>query len=59
MKIIEYKLDPQDQPRSYHPQTVPDYVIDGGYWINPDNEKMIGGCLEGNIPGQFYQHSIF
>ena len=50
MTIIEYKLDPQDQPRSYHPKTVPDYVSDGGYWFNLDNEKMIGVGLEGSIP---------
>ena len=50
MTIIEYKLDPQDQPRSYHPKTVPYYVSDGGYWINSDNEKMIGVGVEGSIP---------
>ena len=50
MTIIEYKLDPQDEPRSYHPKTVPDYVSDGGYWINSDNEKMIGVGVEGIIP---------
>ena len=50
MTFIEYKLDPQDEPRSYHPKTVPDYVSDGGYWINPDNEKMIGVGVDGSIP---------
>ena len=50
MTFIEYKLDPQDEPRSYHPKTVPDYVSDGGYWINPDNEKMIGVGVDGSMP---------
>jgi len=51
MTIIEYILDPQDKPRSYHPKTVPSYVTDGGFWINPDgSEKMIGIGLEGSIP---------
>ena len=43
MTIIEYILDPQDKPRSFHPKTIPSYVNDGGYWRNPDgSEKMIG-----------------
>ena len=50
MTIVEYILDPQDKPRSFHPQTVPSYITDGGYWINPDGEKMIGVGLEGSIP---------
>ena len=51
MTIIEYILDPQDKPRSYHPKTIPSYVTDGGYWLNPDgSEKMIGIGLEGSIP---------
>ena len=51
MTIIEYILDPQDKPRSYHPQTIPSYVSDGGYFINPDgSEKRIGVGVEGNIP---------
>tara|TARA_R100000306_G_C4323504_1_gene116411 strand:+ start:416 stop:727 length:312 start_codon:yes stop_codon:yes gene_type:complete len=51
MTIIEYILDPQDKPRSYNPKTVPSYIIDGGYWMNPDgSEKMIGVGLEGSIP---------
>ena len=51
MTIIEYKLDPQDKPRSFYPKTIPSYVTDGGYWMNPDgSEKMIGVGLEGSIP---------
>ena len=51
MTIIEYILDPQDKLRSYNPKTVPSYITDGGYWMNPDgSEKMIGIGLEGSIP---------
>ena len=51
MTIVEYKLDPQDKPRSYHPKTIPSYITDGGYWLNPDgSEMMIGVGLEGSIP---------
>ena len=51
MTIVEYILDPQDKPRSYHPKTIPSYITDGGYWLNPDgSEKMIGVGLEGSIP---------
>ena len=54
MKIVEYKLDPQDKPRSFHPKTLPSFVTDGGYWIHPDgSEVMIGMVkvgLEGSIP---------
>ena len=49
MTIIEYILDPQDKPRSFHPKTIPSYVNDGGYWRNPDgSEKMIGMQVEGS-----------
>ena len=51
MVIVEYILDPQDKPRSFHPRTVPSYITDGGYWMNPDgSEKMIGVGIEGSIP---------
>ena len=50
MVIVEYKLDPQDKPRSYHPKTIPSFITDGGYWMNPDDEKMIGIGSEGDIP---------
>ena len=51
MVIVEYILDPQDKPRSYHPKTIPDFIVDGGWWINQDgSEKMIGTALEGSIP---------
>ena len=51
MTIVEYILDPQDKPRSYHPQTIPSWISDGGAWINPDGSgKMIGVGVEGSIP---------
>ena len=51
MTIIEYILDPQDKPRSFHPKKIPSYVTDGGYWFNPDgSEKMIGVGKEDSIP---------
>ena len=51
MTIVEYILDPQDKPRSYSPKTIPSYITDGGYWMNPDgSEKMIGVGLEDSIP---------
>tara|TARA_Y100001949_G_C15906588_1_gene295001 strand:+ start:244 stop:555 length:312 start_codon:yes stop_codon:yes gene_type:complete len=42
MTIVEYILDPQDKPRSYHPKTIPSFISDGGYFVNPDGEMMIG-----------------
>jgi hypothetical protein len=51
MTIVEYILDPQDKPRSYHPKTIPSFITDGGHWINPNgSEKMIGIGVEGSIP---------
>ena len=51
MTIIEYKLDPQDKPRSFHPKTIPSYITDGGHWVNPDgSEKMIGIVADENEP---------
>jgi hypothetical protein len=51
MAIIEYILDPQDKPRSYHPKTIPSFISEGGVWPNPDgSEKMIGIGVEGSIP---------
>tara|TARA_Y100000310_G_scaffold315932_1_gene367097 strand:- start:34 stop:348 length:315 start_codon:yes stop_codon:yes gene_type:complete len=51
MTIVEYILDPQDKPRSYHPKTIPSWISDGGVWQNPDgSEKMIGVGVEGSIP---------
>ena len=51
MAIVEYILDPQDKPRSYHPKTIPSFITDGGYFMNPDgSEKLIGVGLEGSIP---------
>ena len=43
MTIVEYELN-LSKP------TIPTYVTDGGYWINPDNDKLIGVGLEGSIP---------
>ena len=53
MTIIEYILDPQD-----HPKTLPSYVADGGYWINPDGEKMIGVGKEGSIPDSVTTYTL-
>ena len=50
MVIVEYILDPQDKPRSYNPKTIPSYITDGGYWLNPDDEAMIGIGEEGSVP---------
>ena len=59
MTIIEYILDPQDKPRSYNPKTVPSYITDGGYWMNPDgSEKMIGIGLEGSIPDSLTKFTL-
>ena len=44
MTIVEYELNLSEP-------TIPVYVTDGGYWMNPDgSEKMIGVGLEGSIP---------
>ena len=48
MTIVEYKLDPQDQPESYHPKTIPTFITAGGNWRNPDNYRMIGIQVEGS-----------
>ena len=50
MTIVEYKLDPQDKPRSFNPKTIPTWVTDGGHWWNPENEKMIAVVPDDNIP---------
>ena len=50
MTIVEYVLDPQDKPRSYHPKTLPSFITDGGHWINPSSEQLIGIGKEGSIP---------
>ena len=42
MTIVEYILDPQDKPRSYNPKTTPSFISDGGQFVNPDGEMMIG-----------------
>ena len=51
MTIIEYKLDPQDKPRSFHPKTIPSYVTNGGYFMNPDgSDKIIAVVSDDNVP---------
>ena len=42
MTIIEYKLHPSPQGMK-----VPDFVTDGGYWINPDDHTLIGMIPDG------------
>ena len=57
--IVEYKLDPQDKPRSFHPKTVPSFITDGGYWFNPDgSEKMIGVGSEGDVPNTMVVYTL-
>ena len=60
MRIVEYILDPQDKPRSYHPKTIPSFITDGGYWFNSDgSEKMIGiGKDEGEIPDTMVAYNL-
>jgi hypothetical protein len=59
MMIVEYILNPQDKPRSYNPKTIPSYITDGGYWMNPDgSEKMIGVGLEGSIPDSITTYTL-
>ena len=50
MTIIEYILDPQDKPRSYHPKTMPSYITDGGHWINPDGSGKMIGIANNSVP---------
>ena len=50
MVIVEYILDPQDKPRSYHPKTMPSYITDGGHWINPDGSGKMIGIANNSVP---------
>ena len=50
MAIVEYILDPQDKPRAYHPKTIPSYITDGGYWINPDGSEKMIGIADDSVP---------
>ena len=50
MAIVEYILDPQDKPRSYHPKTTPSYITDGGYWWNPDGSENMIGVANDSVP---------
>ena len=58
MVIVEYKLDPQDKPRSFHPKTIPSFITDGGYWLNPDDETMIGIGSDGDIPETMVAYTL-
>ena len=50
MTLIEYTLDGGK---------IPSFVIDGGHWVNPDdNYKMIGVGLEGSIPDNITTYSL-
>ena len=40
MRIIEYKMQKADNDNPYHFH-VPDYVKNGGYWLNPDDDTLI------------------
>ena len=43
MIVVEYTL--------IGGRRIPDWISDGGYWMNPDgSEKMIGVGVEGSIP---------
>ena len=43
MTVVEYTLTGGVR--------IPDWISDGGYWMNPDgSEKMIGVGVEGSIP---------
>jgi len=48
MTIVEYRLDPQSNDS--YPRTIPDYISDGGYWVNPDNRKMIAMIPDSDVP---------
>ena len=48
--IVEYILDPQDSSRSSHPKTIPSYITDGGYWINPDGSEKMIGIVNDSVP---------
>ena len=58
MTIVEYKLDPQDKPDSYHPKTIPSFITDGGYFQNPDNKKLIGIGLNDDVPDTMITYSL-
>ena len=50
MVIVEYINDPQDQPRSFHPKTIPSFIISGGRWITRDGSEKMIGVGEGDVP---------
>jgi len=58
MVIVEYKLDPQDKPESFHPKTTPAFITDGGYWQDPDNKKLIGIGLNDDVPDTMVTYNL-
>ena len=42
MTVVEYTLTGGGR--------TPDWISDGGYWSNPEDQKMIGVGVEGSIP---------
>ena len=42
MTVVEYTLTGEGR--------IPDWISDGGYWVNPDSYEMIGVGVEGSIP---------
>ena len=50
MTIVEYTLESN---------IIPSYIIDGGYWMNPDgSEKMIGIGNENSIPDSLTKFTL-
>lgn len=45
MTIIEYNLEPSPEGAK-----IPDFVINGGYWYNPDDLTLIGMVSDDDIP---------
>jgi len=37
---------------------VPNFVADGGFWVNPDDDKIIGIGLEGSIPDSIRTYNL-
>ena len=58
MTIIEYKLDPQDKPESFHPKTIPSFVTDGGHWFNPDNFTYIAMIPDEQVPESITTYTL-
>ena len=57
MTIIEYKLHPA-KPMG---MKVPDFVVDGGYWNDPDTHTLIGTIPDGTkyyVPDTVTEYSL-